>query len=141
LKNRLFTALEQTDLLGKRLRDLGLVSIINRRNMNNNIEITTTTENDDIQDFVDDALTDLVITVAINGDVTLQSQIILQEQGYRLYPNFTRFIVTEFFREATTIETQQQNKVSVIDYYFDTNFNSDPNKFEVKEVLLSISIE
>ena len=86
-------------------------------------------------------MADLVITVAIAGDVTLQSQILLQEQGYRLYPNFNRFIVTELFREAIQEQQEQQHKVSVMDYYFDTNYNSDPDKFEVKEVMLNISIE
>merc|ERR1711957_185123 len=73
LKNKLLTALEQTDSLGRKLNNLGLVSGVNR-------DRPETT--DDLQDFVDDALADLVITVAIDGDVTLQSQILLQEQGY-----------------------------------------------------------
>ena len=132
LKNKLLTALEQTDSLGRKLNNLGLVSGVNR-------DRPETT--DDLQDFVDDALADLVITVAIDGDVTLQSQILLQEQGYRLYPNFNRFIVTELFREAIQEQQEQQHKVSVMDYYFDTNYNSDPDKFEVKEVMLNISIE
>jgi hypothetical protein len=151
LKDKLLTALEQTDSLGRKLRDLGLVSRVNR-------DRPETT--DDLQDFVDDALADLVITVAIDGDVTLQSQILLQEQGYRLYPNFNRFIITEFFREAiqeqqehqqtkptsnrgssNTYDDNNTHKVSVMDYYFDTNYNSDPDKFEVKEVMLNISIE
>jgi hypothetical protein len=147
LKNKLLTALEQTDSLGRKLRDLGLVSRVNR-------DRPETT--DDLQDFVDDALADLVITVAVDGDVTLQSQILLQEQGYRLYPNFNRFIVTELFREAiqeqqtkstsnggssNTYDDNNTHKVSVMDYYFDTNYNSDPDKFEVKEVMLNISIE
>ena len=153
LKSQILAALKQTDVLGRKLRELGLVSNIDR----NSVEST-----DDLQDFVDDALADLVITVSIDGDVTLQSQLLLQEQGYRLYPNFNRFVVTEFFREA--IQTKQRedqakggslqsssngnsnkydniHKVSVIDYYFDTNYNSDPDKFEVKQVMLNISIE
>ena len=97
-------------------------------------------------------MADLVINVAIDDDITLQSQILLQEQGYRLYPNFNRFIVAELFRQQIETNNDQQrdsggaisgttHKVSVIDYYFDTNYNSDPDKFEVKEVLLNISIE
>ena len=143
LKNKILNALAQTDSLGRRLRELGLISIMDR----NSIEIT-----EDIEDFVDDALADLVINVAIDDDITLQSQILLQEQGYRLYPNFNRFIVAELFRQQIETNNDQQrdsggaisgttHKVSVIDYYFDTSYNSDPDKFEVKEVLLNISIE
>ena len=143
LKSQLLSALGRTDNLGRRLRELGLVANVDR----NNIE-----SNDDLQDFVDDALAELIVTVSVDGDVTLQSQILLQEQGYRLYPNFNRFVVAEFFREA--IQTQSTSlpsnvsanddggyKVSVIDYYFDTNYNSDPDKFEVKQVLLNVSIQ
>jgi hypothetical protein len=138
LKNQLLAALEQTDTLSRRLRELGLVANVDR----NSIEST-----DDLQDFVDDALADLIITVSVDGDVTLQAQILLQEQGYRLYPNFNRFVVTEFFREAISLPNGNSgnddgsHKVSVMDYYFDTNYNSDPDKFEVKQVLLNISIE
>ena len=138
LKNQLLAALEQTDTLSRRLRELGLVANVDR----NSIEST-----DDLQDFVDDALVDLIITVSVDGDVTLQSQMLLQEQGYRLYPNFNRFIVTEFFRQAISLPNGNSgnddgsHKVSVMDYYFDTNYNSDPDKFEVKQVLLNISIE
>lgn len=146
LKKQLLVALEQTDTLGRRLRELGLVANVDR----NSIE-----SSDDLQDFVDDALADLAITVSVDGDVTLQSQILLQEQGYRLYPNFNRFVVTEVFRKAVQTNTMLSTslpsgdsgkndgsrKVSVMDYYFDTNYNSDPDKFEVKQVLLNISIE
>ena len=146
LKNQIVAALEQTDALAGKTRELGLVANIDR----NNVESM-----DDLQDFVEDALADLVITVSIDGDVTLQSQILLQEQGYRLYPNFNRFVLTEIFRDA--IQTNQQplssktmksrkddddiHKVSVIDYYFDTSYSSDPEKFEVRQVMLNISIE
>ena len=141
LKNQILLALEQTDSLSHRLRELGLVANIDR----NSVEST-----DDLQDFVDDALPDLVITVSVDGDATLQSQMLLQEQGFRLYPNFNRFIVTEFFRKAMASPLLSRSdspkedgsrKVSVMDYYFDTNYNSDPDKFEVKQVLLNISIE
>jgi len=142
LKNQLLVALEQTDTLGRRLRELGLVANVDRNNVESNY---------DLQDFVDDALSDLVITLSVDGDATLQSQMLLQEQGYRLYPNFNRFVVTELFRQAVQTKASSSlslasaqdgsRKVSVMDYYFDTNYNSDPDKFEVKQVLLNISIE
>ncbi len=142
LKNQLLVALEQTDTFGRRLRELGLVANVDRNSVESNY---------DLQDFVDDALSDLVITLSVDGDATLQSQMLLQEQGYRLYPNFNRFVVTELFRQAVQTKVSSSlslasaqdgsRKVSVMDYYFDTNYNSDPDKFEVRQVLLNISIE
>ena len=141
LKNQILVALKQTDALSRRLRELGLVANIDR----NSVE-----SSDDLEDFVDDALPDLVITVSVDGDATLQSQMLLQEQGFRLYPNFNRFIVAEFFRKAMTSPSLSRSisgkddgshKVSVIDYYFDTDYTSNPDLFEVKQVLLNISIE
>ena len=146
LKNQLLIALEQTDLFGQRLRELGLVANVDRNSVESNY---------DLQDFVDDALSNLIITLSVDGDATLQSQMLLQEQGYRLYPNFNRFVVTELFRKAVqtkataalSLSSDDSNakdgslQVSVMDYYFDTNYNSDPDKFEVKQVLLNISIE
>lgn len=143
LKNQILVALEQTDFLGRRLIELGLIANVDRNSVESNY---------DLQDFVDDALSDLIITLSVDGDATLQSQMLLQEQGYRLYPNFSRFVVTEFFRNAVQTKAitsssgnsgkeDGSHKVSVTDYYFDTNYNSDPDKFEVKQVLLNISIE
>eukprot|EP00536_Pseudo-nitzschia_multiseries_P009895 jgi/Psemu1/201960/e_gw1.288.11.1 len=135
---RLIESLQLADSVSRRLRELGLVSNVDR----NSVE-----SSEDLLDFVDDALGELVITLTIDGDVTLQSQMLLQEQGYRLYPNFNRFVATEIFREAILDKEKQDlirdsiHKVSAIDYYFDTNYNSDPDKFEVKQVLLNISIE
>ena len=59
---------------------------------------------DTIDDFVDDNnnedsaimyTTDLTYSLALNGDITLNSQLLLQELGYRLYPSFGRWMVNE----------------------------------------------
>ena len=60
---------------------------------------------DTIDDFVDDNnnedsaiisnTMDLTYSLALNGDITLNSQLLLQELGYRLYPSFGRWMVNE----------------------------------------------
>jgi hypothetical protein len=70
----------------------------------------------------------------LDGDITLQSQILLQEQGFRLYPNFARFAIGYLMQ-------QDGQQLSVMDYYFDTDYNSDPDKFEVKEILLNVVLD
>jgi hypothetical protein len=92
---------------------------------------------DKVQDWADD-LSELQYTVGVDGDVTLQSQILLQEQGYRLYPNFARFIVASLLGP---LFRPLQQSVSSDEYYMDTDYNSDPDKFEVKQVLLNIVID
>jgi hypothetical protein len=132
--------IQQTDKLAATLRDLGLVALL---------DTSLPIESDDWQDFLDGDLLELNWNVAVDGDVTLNAQILLQEQGYRLYPNFGRFALREIFQnvlaDATTksdkISATGPIKVSVMDYYFDTDYNSDPEKFEVKEVLLGVSLE
>jgi hypothetical protein len=76
----------------------------------------------------------LHFSVALDGDITLQSQILLQEQGFRLYPNFARFAIGYLMQ-------QDGQQLSVMDYYFDTDYNSDPDKFEVKEILLNVVLD
>ena len=83
-----------------------------------------------IQDWQDDG-DDLVWTMALNGDVTLGTQILLQEQGFRLYPNLGKFAVQSILGPSSTVD----------DYYMDTDYNSDPDQFEVKQVLLNIQLE
>lgn len=101
------------------------------------VALTERTEVDDekISDWVD-GVADLDYNISLDGDITLNSQMLLQEQGYRLYPNFCRYVVAHLMRQVGTGQ-----KVSAMDYYFDTDYNSDPDKFEVKEVLMSIQLE
>eukprot|EP00978_Attheya_sp_CCMP212_P003225 scaffold6614_cov51-Attheya_sp.AAC.5 len=56
-------------------------------------------DKDKIQDWSED-LSDLQFSIALDGDVTLHSQILRQEQGFRLYPDFTRFAVTASLRKV-----------------------------------------
>lgn len=90
-----------------------------------------------IQDWSDD-LSELQFTIGVDGDATLQAQILLQEQGYRLYPDFSRFLVASYLSK----QLRRFNQSVLLDeYYMDTDYNSDPDKFEVKQVLLNIVID
>jgi hypothetical protein len=117
------TALDAVDRLSQIIVAKGLVAAIDRSKI----------ETDDFDDWVED-LSELHFSVALDGDITLQSQILLQEQGFRLYPNFARFAIGYLMQ-------QDGQQISVMDYYFDTDYNSDPDKFEVKEVLLNVVLD
>lgn len=130
-KETLKQALLAVDTLCTCFRNQGLVA---------SYEISTSLDNDDdnddkISDWIDYG--DLEFTVALDGDATLNAQILLQEQGFRLYPNFARYAI----KEIMSFEPQDKQSVTVTDYYFDTDYNSDPDKFDVKQVLLSVQME
>jgi hypothetical protein len=88
-----------------------------------------------VEDWAAD-LTDLTWSVAIDGDITLQSQMLLQDQGVRLYPRLAHQLVEYILKMSLVGQA-----VDVEDYYLDTDYNSDPAKFEVKEVLINVRIE
>lgn len=90
-------------------------------------------DDETISDWVDD-LTDLSFSVALDGDATLSAQILLQEQGYRLIPSYMRFA-------AAVILDQDGQQATLDEYYMDTDYNSNPDLFDVKEVLLNIVLE
>lgn len=122
---RLFNSkLKQIDLLCDVLKEKGLLSLTER----------STIEKDAVSDWVDD-MSDLTFTISLDGDITLGTQMLLQEQGFRLYPGYARFAVFALLQD---IEGQQ---AQIEDYYFDTDYNSDPDKFEVKEVVLNIALD
>ncbi len=53
---------------------------------------------DDIEDFVDlnfPVSTNLAYSLALNGDITLNSQLLLQELAYRLYPSIGRWMMCD----------------------------------------------
>jgi hypothetical protein len=133
-------ALQQTDKLAATIQDLGLAALV---------DTSPPIESEDWQEFLDGDAPELNWNVAVDGDVTLNTQILLQEQGYRLYPNFVRFALKEIFENVLVDATAKSDKlsgmvpvkVSVMDYYFDTDYSSDPDKFQVKEVLLGVSLE
>lgn len=90
-----------------------------------------------IADWIDD-LTDIQLSIPLDGDVTLNSQILLQEQGFRIYPNFGRFVITSALQKSLI---GMKQSISSDEYYMDTNYSSDPNLFEVKQVLINIVID
>ncbi|KAL7568536.1 hypothetical protein ACA910_002650 [Epithemia clementina (nom. ined.)] len=116
------------DDLARTLEDKGLVA---------QFEVSPIEWNDDQQvaDWLE-GLSDLEWSLSLDGDITLGSQLLLQEQGYRLYPNFARFVVKHLL--TNTLPTQ---RVDITDYYLDTDYNSDPAKFAVKEILLNIVLD
>jgi hypothetical protein len=96
---------------------------------------------DDIEDFAT-LSSDLTYSLALNGDITLNSQLLLQELGYRMYPAFGRWLVQEGASRCFNLpEEDTKCIIQVDDYYMDTNYNSNPEMFEVQQILLSIVIQ
>jgi hypothetical protein len=108
---------------------------------------------DDILDFTEpyvapssdnfSVTSDLQFTLALVGDITLKSQLLLQELGYRLYPAFGRWglqqsLVTSFPLDG---DGKKSVVVNVDDYYMDTAYNSNPDLFEVKQILLNVVLQ
>ena len=122
-KERLRQTLNSVDYLCKVLKEKGFVALTER----------STVEDEKVDDWLED-MSDLQFSVALDGDVSQNAQILLQEQGFRLYPSFASNAVAHLMQ-------QPGQKVSCESYYFDTDYNSDPAKFEVKEVLLSCILE
>ena len=89
----------------------------------------------------------LVLSLALNGDITLNSQLLLQELGYRMYPALGRWLIYEGVSHCFNLVVADEDgrdaavRVQVDDYYMDTNYNSNPDLFEVKQILLSIVIQ
>ena len=79
-------------------------------------------------------MSDLQLSLALDGDITQNAQILLQEQGLNLIPSYTKFMLEQL------LEMPGQN-LSIEEYYMDTDYNSNPDLFEVKEILLNIVLE
>jgi hypothetical protein len=116
--------LRLVDQACKALCDKGLVASTERSSL----------DADQLADWMED-LCDLTFNIALDGDITMNAQILLQEQGFRLYPNYAKYMVVQL------LEMPKQKSVSVDDYYIDTDYNSDPNQFEAKQVMLNIVLE
>lgn len=110
--------------LSAALVDRGLIS-----------QIDSSVDTDDLLDWFEDVDFELAFNVALDGDVTLDSQVLLQEQGRHFYPAFGRYAV------RTVLQRCLDSNLEITDFYMDTNYNSDPDKFQVREVLLSILLE
>lgn len=95
--------LKQIDQLCQRLKQVGMLSLYEQSPL----------EEDQILDWLKDE-SDLSFTLALDGDVTLASQMLLQEQGYYLYPDLARFAVLALLQDL------EGQVVQVEDYYFDT---------------------
>ena len=132
-----YDALKRIDALSKILVAKGFVAQIDRTQF----DATTTdaTFAMDIADWSQQLVSDVSWSVALDNDITLSSQILLQEQGIRFYPNFIRCMIQSILQHYLEIPFQQ--RIVTEDYYLDTDYNSDPDKFEVKEVLININME
>ena len=139
LSERLTNALIASDTAATTLQNRGLIDSWERSiPPDDDIEDWTTTSKSTTTDnfYVS---SDLEYSLALNGDVTLNSQLLLQELGYRLYPSFGRWLVHEAVLQCFGKENKV--KVNMDDYYMDTSYNSNPDLFEVKQVLLNIVLE
>jgi hypothetical protein len=127
LLNRLEAGLKLTDEILANLVSEGFVALAERNQI----------DHEKLVDWSDD-MADIQLSIPLDGDITLNSQILLQEQGFRVYPDFARFAITSAFQQA--LANMDQN-VSSDEYYMDTDYSSDPDQFEVKQVLLNIVID
>ena len=120
--------LKLTDEVIKNLVAFGFCAIAERNEIEN--------EDGLIADWVED-LTDLQLSIPLDGDITLSSQVLLQEQGFRIYPDFGRFMITSALQQSLG----KKQSVSSDEYYMDTGYSSDPSLFEAKQVLINIVID
>jgi hypothetical protein len=123
----LHNALQRIDALSALWVQAGLVAQVERSPI----------AADDEEDWRQD-MADLSFTIALDQDVTIPAQVLLQEQGRRLYPAFWQCLMRAILLDALRPFAQT---VVMEDYYFDTDYNSDPDQFEVKQVLVNINIE
>lgn len=119
------TALEVIDTVLMALVSNGFVARAERNSI----------DQERLQDWLDD-MADIQLSIPLDGDATLNAQILLQEQGMRIYPDFSRFIIATLLRQC--LEGTNQN-VADEEYYMDTGYSTD--SFEVKQVLLNIVID
>jgi hypothetical protein len=167
LAQSLFNALSVTDDIATLLQTKGLITSWER-----SIPLDDTIEdfvNNNNEDSTIMSTTDLTYSLALNGDITLNSQLLLQELGYRLYPSFGRWMVNEALLQcfmshslpavgnngdfvkgsgsssssasSSTSSGTSNVIVNIDDYYMDTSYNSNPDLFEVKQILLNIVIQ
>ena len=78
-----------TDQICESLRFLGFVALAERGEL----------DSERLSDWINDE-SELQFSIPIDGDITLNSQLLLQEQGSRLYPDFGRFIITAGLQQS-----------------------------------------
>ena len=127
LKDKLAAALVEVDGITETLRAKGFVALVERSQI----------DAEKLADWSED-LSDLQFSIALDKDATQNSQILLGEQGYRLVPDFARYAITSSLRNYLS---PLKEEVTTEEYYMDTSYASDPDLFEVKQVLLNVVIE
>ena len=141
LAKRLQNGLDATDSIATFLQSKGLLTSPWERSI---------PPDDDIEDFITPFVSsesfvvgaDLPYSLALNEDITLNSQMLLQELGYRLYPSFGRWLVQEGVMQCFSgANGGAKVAVQIDDYYMDPSYNTNPDLFEVKQVLLNIVIQ
>ena len=120
-------ALTEVDAITESLKSMGFVALAER----------SEAEKEKVDDWSED-MSDLLFTVALDKDATQNAQILLQEQGRYLYPDFARYAIASSLRRYLS---PVKEEVLTEEYYMDTSYSSDPDAFEVKQVLLNIVIE
>lgn len=81
--------LKLTDEILANLVSNGLVALAERNQI----------DNEKLVDWTDD-LAEIQLSIPLDGDITLNSQVLLQEQGFRVYPDFARFAITSAFQQT-----------------------------------------
>ena len=146
IEDELQNMFETVDAISTLLIENGFISswersIPSSEDLEDFIEPHVASNNDDFS-----VSSDLQFTLALVGDVTLESQILLQELGYRFYPSFGRWALQQSI-QTCFVGTEKNNKkngdvvVSIDDYYMDTAYNSNPELFEVKQIMLNIVLQ
>jgi hypothetical protein len=125
-KEQLAASLDQIQSVTTTLRDKGFVAATE----------VSYIDADLLADWQDD-LAELQFNVALDGDATQNAQILLQEQGYNLIPSYTKFLLRPIFLSGAI----KDQTLTIEEYYMDTNYNSNPDLFQVREVLLNIVLE
>lgn len=89
MSNAIATGLSLTDEIVQSLITSGFVALATRNDI----------DGEKINDWTED-LSDIALSIPLDGDVTLKSQLLLQEQGFRLYPDFGRFAITSALQQS-----------------------------------------
>jgi hypothetical protein len=146
IRDQLESAFDMADMMGSFWLDNGFITSWER----------SLPSKEDVEDFIEpyvapsgdnfSVTSDLKFTLALMGDITLQTQLLLQELGYRLYPSFGRWALQQqlmacFRRDNNNSDGKDGVTISIDDYYMDTAYNSNPDLFEVRQILLNVVLQ
>ena len=144
VEDQVQNAFKAADMTGTILSSNGFISSWER----------TVNSKEDIEDFIEpytapsgdnfSVTSDLQFTLALMGDVTLNSQLLLQELGYRLYPSFGRWILRQSLLACFPgIDNNRKGGVvvNIDDYFMDTAYNSNPDLFQVRQILMNVVLQ